>query len=109
MRDITPTECVCVCAQYLPRLKQEVRDTEEKMRRIKEANINMQVADAKSDAHKLARWAKTERRNEREDCTHSYCCCKGGGPALPLCVCDKDLLDCTVNNMRGSLFLSCAL
>jgi hypothetical protein len=59
------------------------------------ANINMQVADAKSDAHKLARWAKTERRNEREDCTHSYCCCKGGGPALPLCVCDKDLLDYT--------------
>lgn len=28
MRDITPTECV-----YLPRLKQEVRDTEEKMSR----------------------------------------------------------------------------
>jgi hypothetical protein len=89
MRDITPTECVCVCAQYLPRLKQEVRDTEEKMRRIKEANINMQVADAKSDAHKLARRAKTERRNQREDCTHSYCCCKGGGGgrgSAPLCV-----------------------
>lgn len=79
---------MCVCAQYLPRLKQEVRDREEKMRRMGGmANINMQVADAKSDAHKLARRAKTERRNEREDCTHSYCCCKGGARLSPfVCV-----------------------
>lgn len=51
----------------------------------------------------LAGRAKTERRNEREDCTHSYAAAAATarrGPGSPLCVCDKDLLDYTVNNMR---------